>query len=79
MDLQVVFLDHLPGPDPGHQLVFGNERAFRPGQYAQDLQCAVAQLQRAFVEKELAPRQIQAEPTEAERAFGHETPKLRPI
>jgi hypothetical protein len=43
------------------------------------LQGAVAQLQRTFVEKELAPGQIQAEPTKAERAFGHETPNLRTI
>src|ERR1700749_4485350 len=41
LDVEVGLLDNQSWPDPGHQLVLRNERAFCAGQYAQDLERAV--------------------------------------
>jgi hypothetical protein len=71
--LWTTILDDLPTPHLGHQFVLGHQRAIRPRQHASDLQCAVTQLQRPAVKKELAPGQVQTEPTKAEHALSHET------
>jgi hypothetical protein len=70
VNLDVVFFDHHPGPDLGHELVLGHQLAVAANQHQQDFERALAERDRHAVGQQLAPRDQQSERSERE-SFGH--------
>jgi hypothetical protein len=69
--LNVVFLDDDPGPHPLHQLVFADDFAPGRGQHTEHVERPAAEPHRGLIAPQLAPREVESEPAEADLALDH--------
>src|SRR5262249_29768265 len=65
VDVQIVFRDHAPGPQPCNQLVLADYRASCRCKKPEDIECPPADLYGLAIVQQAPPPEIEPEPAEA--------------
>jgi hypothetical protein len=73
MDLDIVFLDHKPGPHLFHELILRHHIAFGGGKYAQYVKRARAKPDWRRLKRQFALAHIEAERPETDLISIHDT------
>src|SRR5690349_11825359 len=65
VDVQIVFLDRAPGPQPRHQLLLADDDASCRCEQAEDIECPPAELYGPIIVQQEPPSEIEPEPAES--------------
>jgi len=63
VDVQIVFSDRAPRPQPRHQFILADHGAVRRCEHAQDVECAATEFYRLVIVQKATPLRIQPEAT----------------